>query len=78
VIDFATRSEYGISSSDLPALVRTPPRHARQRLSVVQAQALDVPLQLLRAALTQFPFLDITRPPPIGKLVVRSAERLSL
>ena len=44
----------------------------------MQAQALDVSLQLLRAALTQFPFLDITRPPPIGKLVVRSAERLIL
>jgi hypothetical protein len=31
-------------------------------------------MQLLRAALAQFPFLDITCPPPIGKLVVRHVE----
>ena len=47
-------------------------------LAYKRKRSMCLSLQLLRAALTQFPFLDITRPPPIGKLVVRSAERLIL
>ncbi len=46
-------------------------------LAYKRKRSMCLSLQLLRAALTQFPFLDITRPPPIGKLVVRSAERLT-
>ena len=51
---------------------------AHASLSCKRKRSMCLSLQLLRAALTQFPFLDITRPPPIGKLVVRSAERLIL
>jgi hypothetical protein len=51
---------------------------ANASLSCKRKRSMCLSLQLLRAALTQFPFLDITRPPPIGKLVVRSAERLIL
>jgi hypothetical protein len=51
---------------------------ANASLSCKRKRSMCLSLQLLREALTQFPFLDITRPPPIGKLVVRSAERLIL